>query len=51
MLASLHADDGAWIHDDDLTAPAEVPLRVIVVDDHDLFRSGLRRLAGRAERA
>lgn len=32
------------MYDDDLTAPAEVPLRVIVVDDHDLFRSGLRRL-------
>lgn len=32
------------MHDDGLMAPAGVPLRVIVVDDHDLFRSGLRRL-------
>ncbi|MEA2234474.1 MAG: two-component system, NarL family, nitrate/nitrite response regulator NarL [Solirubrobacteraceae bacterium] len=32
------------MHDDGLTALAEAPLRVIVVDDHDLFRSGLRRL-------
>lgn len=32
------------MHDDGLTAPAEAPVRVIVVDDHDLFRIGLRRL-------
>jgi DNA-binding NarL/FixJ family response regulator len=44
MLVCQHADDGAWMHDDGLTGPADVPLRVIVVDDHDLFRSGLRRL-------
>jgi DNA-binding NarL/FixJ family response regulator len=44
MLVCLHADDGVWMHDDGLTTPGEVPLRVIVVDDHDLFRSGLRRL-------
>ena len=29
---------------DDPPAPAGKPLRVVVVDDHDLFRSGLRRL-------
>jgi DNA-binding NarL/FixJ family response regulator len=32
------------MQDDGLVAPADVPLRVMVVDDHDLFRSGLRRL-------
>ncbi|MEA2184469.1 MAG: two-component system, NarL family, nitrate/nitrite response regulator NarL [Solirubrobacteraceae bacterium] len=32
------------MHDDGLTALAQAPLRVIVVDDHDLFRCGLRRL-------
>ena len=30
--------------EDDPPAPAEKPVRVMVVDDHDLFRSGLRRL-------
>ena len=30
--------------DDEFPAPPKDPLRVIVVDDHDLFRSGLRRL-------
>jgi DNA-binding NarL/FixJ family response regulator len=31
------------MHDDDLHT-AQAPLRVMVVDDHDLFRGGLRRL-------
>lgn len=37
------AYDGPML-DDDRPAPDAGPLRVVVVDDHDLFRSGLRRL-------
>jgi DNA-binding NarL/FixJ family response regulator len=32
------------MHTPTFTAHADAPLRVMVVDDHDLFRSGLRRL-------
>jgi DNA-binding NarL/FixJ family response regulator len=32
------------MHDDGLTEPPAATVRVMVVDDHDLFRTGLRRL-------
>ncbi|HWC26524.1 MAG TPA: response regulator transcription factor [Solirubrobacteraceae bacterium] len=35
--------------DDAPSPPAHVPVRVMVVDDHDLFRSGLRRLLDEQE--
>lgn len=44
MLVFVQSDEGAWMREDDLTAPVQAPVRVIVVDDHDLFRIGLRRL-------